>query len=145
MNRQPAPALALSLAALLAAAPALAQARSSAPPAKKATVYDAEFVMNGTTYAGKMTLTITRGVVSGSMAIDTPTKVTGAVAGTLSSDKLALDYPFEMAGEQPCSGRVVVQATMDAKATAAAGSAHATGCGDPADGTFSIKRAAPAK
>jgi hypothetical protein len=135
---------ALGLAAImtLVALPALGQGtKPAAAPAKDGTLYDVQFAFNNTTYAGTMTLKIAKGMVSGSMSIDTPAKVTGVVSGTLKSTKLALDYPFDMAGEQPCSGRVVIDATMDAKATAAQGTARATGCGDPAEGTFSIKRA----
>ena len=56
--------------------------------------YDVQFAFGDTTYSGKMTLAIVKGTVSGSMAIDTPTTVTGEVAGTLSNSKLALDYPY---------------------------------------------------
>src|SRR5689334_722320 len=130
-------ALSLAVVLTLVALPALGQAaKPAAPAAKDAAIYDAQFAFDNTTYVGTMTLKIVKGVVSGSMAIETPVKVTGVVSGTLKSTKLALDYPFEMAGEQPCSGHVVIDATMDEKATAAQGTAHATGCGDPADGTF---------
>ena len=117
-------------------------AQAKPPAAKKGSVYDVQFVFGDTTYSGKMTLAIVKGTVSGSMAIDTPTTVAGEVAGTLSNSKLALDYPYSMAGEKPCTGRVVVEATMDAKDGGAQGTAHASGCGDAVDGTFTLKRAA---
>jgi hypothetical protein len=131
-------AFVIVLAALSAAS---AQDKPASSPVKGATLYDAEFAFNNTTYAGSMTLKVVKGVVTGSMAIETPTKVTGDVAGTLKGTKLSLDYPFVMTGEQPCNGRVVIDATMDAQTSTAQGTARATGCGDPADGTFSIKRA----
>jgi hypothetical protein len=135
-------ALGLTLALLSVASSAFAQGATKAPAAKKGSVYDVEFVFDTTSYVGTMTLAIAKGVVSGSMVIETPVKVTGDVAGTLKGTKLALDYPFQMSGDKPCTGQVAVDAAMDAKANAAQGTAHASGCGNPVDGTFSIKRAA---
>jgi hypothetical protein len=134
-------ALGLTLALVSVASSALAQGATKAPAAKKGSVYDVEFVFDNTSYIGTMTLAIAKGVVSGSMAIEAPVKVTADVAGTLKGGKLALDYPFQMSGDKPCTGQVVVDAAMDAKANAAQGTAHASGCGNPVDGTFSIKRA----
>ena len=135
-------AVGLTAGVLFLANSVMAQAKPPAPAAKKGSVYDVQFAFGDTTYSGKMTLAIVKGTVSGSMAMDTPTTVTGEVAGTLSNSKLALDYPYSMAGERPCTGRVVVQATMDAKDGGAQGTAHSSGCGDPVDGTFTLKRAA---
>jgi hypothetical protein len=135
-------ALIVTVALVLAAHAVMAQTKpaASAPVAKKGTVYDVEFVFDNTTYTGKMTLTVVKGAVSGAMNIDTPTTVTGEVAGTLKETKLALDYPYSMTGERPCTGRVVVDATM--KDGAAQGTARSSGCGDPIDGTFTLKRSA---
>jgi len=136
-------ALVVTVAVLVASHALMAQTKpaASAPAAKKGTVYDVEFVFDNETYSGKMTLTIDKGAVSGSMNIDSPTTVTGEVAGTLKDTKLALDYSYSMTGERPCTGRVVVDATM--KEGAAQGTARSSGgCGDPIDGTFSLKPSA---
>jgi hypothetical protein len=136
-------AVVMAVGVVLAAHSVMAQAKpaAAAPTAKKGTVYDVEFVFDNETYTGKMTLNIDKGVVSGSMNIDSPTTVTGEVAGTLKDTKLALDYPYSMTGENPCTGRVVVDATM--KEGAAQGTARSSGgCGDPIDGTFTLKRPA---
>ena len=117
------------------------KAKASAPA--KATTYDVTFAFAPGTYAGTMTLSVAKGSVSGKMLIDKPTSVTGDVAGTLKGNTLALDFAYTLTNDQgPCTGRVTVAATMDAKAAAGEGTAHADGCGDPVDGTFSIKRAA---
>jgi hypothetical protein len=132
-----------TVALVLAAHSVMAQTKPAAgpsPAATKGTVYDVEFVFDNETYTGKMTLNIVKGAVSGSMSIDSPTTVTGEVAGTLKDTKLALDYPYSMTGERPCTGRVVVDATM--KDGAAQGTARSSGCGDPVDGTFTLKRSA---
>ena len=135
-------ALLVTVAILVAAHSVMAQTKpgASAPTAKKGTVYDVEFVFDNETYTGKMTLNIDKGAVSGSMNIDSPTPVTGEVAGTLKDTKLALDYPYSMTGENPCTGRVVVDATM--KDGAAQGTARSSGCGDPIEGTFTLKHPA---
>ena len=135
-------ALVMAVAVVLAAHSVLAQTKpaASAPAAKKGTVYDVEFVFDNTTYSGKMTLDVVKGAVSGTMNIDNPTTVTGEVAGTLKDTRLALDYPYSMTGERQCTGRVVVDATM--KDGAAQGTARSSGCGDPIDGTFTLKRSA---
>lgn len=119
-------------------------AQAQKPGAKKTANekrYDVEFVFDGTSYLGTMTLNIAKGKVSGRMAIDRPTEVTGDVAGTLQKGMLALDYAFEMGGENPCSGRVTVDAKMTPDDMSATGSAHAEGCGDtPAEGSFTLKK-----
>jgi hypothetical protein len=132
--------LAVAIVVLFAASSALAQ-KGSAKKAADDTRYDVEFVFDGTSYLGTMTLNIANGKVSGRMAIDRPTEVTGEVAGTLRKGTLALDYAFDMGGENPCSGRVTVDAKMTPDGAAATGSARAEGCGDtPAEGSFTLKK-----
>jgi hypothetical protein len=87
-----------------------------------------------------MQLTVTKGKVTGRMAIDNPAVVTGDVAGTLKGTAMALDYPYDVAGDQPCTGRVTVTATFDAKRTSAKGKAHAEGCGNVLDGTVTLTK-----
>ena len=133
--------LAVCVLAVALAAPAAAQkrARKSGPQ-----TYDATFVMNGTTYTGTMTLTFAGTAVSGTMAITDPTSVDGTVAGTLKNGDLALDYPFTVHDQQPCTGRVTVTAKMTPDRSSATGHAASAGCGDDA-GDFTIKRAAAAR
>lgn len=109
----------------------------------KGTTYDVVFVFGDTNYTGTMNLTFDKDVISGSMTIASPVPVTAKVAGTRKGTKLAFDYQYSMAGDQPCTGQVTIDATMDPKTDSASGTAHAVGCSDdPLDGTFSIKRAA---
>ena len=121
----------------LAAAPLFAQ--KSAP---KPQIFGVAFAFsNDQTYTGTMTLTVDGEKVSGKMAIDDPQTVTGTVAGTLKGDTLALDYPFDVAGDQPCTGRVTVNAKFNAARTEAKGATHAEGCGDqPLDGEFTMTK-----
>ena len=50
-----------------------------------------------------------------------------------------LDYAFTIKSDQPCTGRVTVDAKMAADGSAS-GTAHSTGCSDtPLDGTFALK------
>lgn len=128
--------------ALTAALTSVAFAQSAAAPAgnDKGTIYDVAFTFGDTTYTGTMTLTFTKATISGTMKIDSPVPVTGDVAGKRDGTKLTFDYPFSMAGDQPCDGRVTIDATLDQKADSASGTAHSVGCGDqPIDGTFSLK------
>ncbi|HET7618492.1 MAG TPA: hypothetical protein VFK20_08280 [Vicinamibacterales bacterium] len=131
--------LAVAIVVVLGASSALAQ-KGSAKKTADEKRYDVEFVFDGTSYLGTMTLNIAKGKVSGRMAIDRPTGVTGEVAGTLQKGTLALDYAYQMAGENPCAGRVTVDAKMTPDAASATGTAHAEGCGDPADGSFTLKK-----
>jgi hypothetical protein len=137
---QPRRVLALAVLVLLGASAAQAQ-KADAKKTADEKRYDVEFVFDGTSYLGTMMLNIAKGKVSGRMAIDRPTEVTGDVAGTLQKGMLALDYAFEMGGENPCSGRVTVDAKMTPDDMSATGSAHAEGCGDtPAEGSFTLKK-----
>jgi hypothetical protein len=123
--------------AVAIAGPAFAQGAAS----PKGQTYDVSFSFNnGTTYTGTMSLAVTKGKVTGRMAIDSPAAVTGDVAGTLKGPALALDYPYTVEGDQPCTGRVTVTATFDAKRTAAKGTAHAEGCGNSLDGTVTLTK-----
>jgi len=120
-------------------APAFAQ---KAPAPSKSHEYHVIFAFpSDRTYSGSMTLEIQKGKVSGSMSIDTPQAVTGTVAGTLKGGALSLDYPFEVSGDQPCTGRVTVTATFNAPRTEATGTTHSEGCGDPQDGQFTLTKA----
>jgi hypothetical protein len=136
-------ALALTAAAIALtpglAAQAKPKARADAPK-----TYNVQFVFNETTYSGTMTLSVAKGAVSGPMVIDQPVSVTGDTAGTLKGDSLMLDYEFTIKSDQPCTGRVTVDAKMTPDGSAS-GTAHSTGCSDaPLDGTFALK-VAPAK
>lgn len=120
-------------------APAFAQ---KAPAASRSQEYHVIFAFpSEATYTGSMTLEIQKGTVSGKMNIDTPQAVTGAVAGTLKGAALSLDYPFQVAGDQPCTGRVTVAATFNAARTEAKGTTHSEGCGQPQDGQFTLTKA----
>ena len=133
----------VSTLALALPAVALAQDKpKAAAAAAKGQTYQVEFLFENGSYLGTMTLQIAKkGAIAGTMAIDRPTGVTGEVAGSLTGDALALDYPFTMV-EDGCTGRVVVNATMTKKRDAAEGKATASGCGDtPLEGTFTLKKA----
>jgi hypothetical protein len=131
---------------LLAAAVACASATSlAAQKAPKEQKYTVAFTFEDTTYTGTMTLKVADTAVSGAMEITDPIAVTGDVAGTLKKDELALDYPYTMGGDQPCTGRVTIAATMTADKSSATGTAHSTGCGDhDLDGSVSLKKIAAA-
>ena len=133
-------AAALGLVAALMTTTAAAQTKPKAP-ADAPKAYTVEFVFEGTTYSGTMTLTVAKGTVSGPMMIDQPVPVTGDVAGTLKGDALALDYAYTVKSDQPCTGRVTVDAKMTTDG--ATGTARSIGCSDaPLDGTFALKAAA---
>ena len=126
--------------AALAACPVFAQKRAPAAPTEQQ--YHVTFAFpDDATYTGSMTLEIRQGKVSGKMAIDVPQAVTGTVAGTLKGAALSLDYPYEVQGDQPCTGRVTVSATFNAGRTEAKGTTHSEGCGNPHDGTFTMTKA----
>jgi len=128
-----------AIAAALAAMTAVSlSAQKGASP--KAQEYRVEFAFPNDSYAGTMTLTIAQGKVTGRMAIETPHPITGTVAGTLKSTTLALDYPYEIPGDQPCTGRVTVNATFNAAKTEAKGTTHAEGCGNAVDGQFTMTK-----
>jgi len=130
------PVVAAAFAAL-AAIPLGAQ-KTAAP---KEQPYHVTFAFNNNeTYTGTMTLTVEQEKVSGKMAIDTPATVTGDVAGTLKGDAMSLDYAYNVAGDQPCTGRVTVSAKFNAARTEAKGTTHAEGCGDPLDGDFTMTK-----
>jgi hypothetical protein len=131
--------VAAAVAGAVLSAPAFAQ---KAPTASKSQEYHVIFAFpSDRTYTGSMTLEIQKGKVTGKMGIDSPQTITGTVAGTLKGDALSLDYPFEVAGDQPCTGRVTVAATFNAARTEARGTTHAEGCGDPQDGQFTMTNA----
>ena len=120
---------------------ALAQTETKPAPDAKGTTYDVAFTFGDTTYSGTMKLTFAKDTISGTMTIDSPVPVTGTVAGKRDGTKLTFDYPYSMGGDQPCSGRVTIEAKMDQKSDSASGTAHSVGCSDqPLDGTFSLKR-----
>jgi uncharacterized protein YdeI (BOF family) len=127
--------------AISAGALAFAQTEATTGTQPKGTTYDATFTFGDTTYSGTMTLTFAKeGAVSGTMAIESPVPVKGNVVGKRDGTKLTFDYPYSMAGDQPCDGRVTIDATIDEKDNAS-GTAHSVGCSDqPVDGTFSLKR-----
>lgn len=137
--------LSVTMAGVLVAAGSAQTAKpKTAGPAAKGQAYDVEFVFDNTPYTGTMTLQIAKksGTVGGKMAITQPTPIDGDVAGTLKGEALSLDYAYTMV-QQNCTGRVTVTAKMSPKRDAATGTATSTGCGDgPAEGTFTLKKAA---
>ena len=104
----------------LAGVLAIAVIAGTAPAAQKPAAsndhrYDVTIAFDGDrTYTGAMTLTFDGSRVSGKMAIDTPAVVTGTVAGTVKAGALSLDYPYQVAGDSPCTGRVTVSAKLSA-------------------------------
>ena len=137
MRVVPRVAVATALAAAMAVVPAFAQKGTASKPQQ----YHVTFAFpSDAPYTGSMTLSIERGKVSGKMAIDAPQTVTGTVAGTLKGGMLSLDYPYEVAGDKPCTGRVTVSAKFNEGRTEAKGTTHSEGCGNPQDGQFTMTR-----
>lgn len=117
------------------------QKRKSQAPGR-AHVWDVDFLMGTDHYVGTMTLIVSKGVVTGKMVIDTPTRIEADVAGRKTGNELSLNYPYNVISEG-CDGRVQVKATFAPKATEATGTAHAVDCnGQPTDGTVTFKKAA---
>lgn len=111
--------------------------------ASKAQVWQVDFLMDGEHYTGTMTLTNSKGSVTGKMLIDVPTKIEGDVTGKQAGETLSLDYPYTMVAEN-CTGRVQVEAKLAPKAQEGSGTAHATDChGQATDGTVTFKKAPP--
>ena len=118
---------------------AAAQTKPKAP-ADAPKAYTVEFVFEGTTYSGTMTLTVAKGTVSRPMMIDQPVPVTGDVAGTLKGDGLALDYAYTVKSDtvhRTRDGRCEDDSRWRDRYCAS------NGCSDaPLDGTFALKAAA---
>lgn len=117
-------------------------AQKSAPPPKVQQYHVTFAFPSDPPYTGSMTLSIRQGKVAGKMAIETPQAVTGTVAGTVKGDTLSLDYPYDVGGDKPCTGRVTVTARFNASRTEARGTTHSEGCGNPQDGEFTLTKAA---
>lgn len=120
---------------------AVAQATKKAAAGKEQ-LWQVEFVMGGSgRYTGTMTLKTAKGAVTGTMLLDVPTRIEGQVEGRQKGNLLQLDYPFTMI-EDNCTGRVQIEATIAPKGQEASGTARATGCGEPVEGTFAMKKPA---
>lgn len=132
----------LFLLACVIAVPAAAQGKAKGAAAKEQ-VWQVEFATNQDTYTGTMTLTVTKGVVTGKMLLDAPTKIEAMVEGTQASGTITLDYPYTMV-EQNCTGRVKAEAKLAAKGEEASGPFTATGCSEePVQGTLTMKKGTP--
>jgi hypothetical protein len=120
------------------AAQGKAKSKGTAP---KEQVWQVDFLMEGDHYTGTMTLTNSKGAITGTMLIDSPTKIEGAVAGKQVGQVLSLDYPYTMTAED-CTGQVQVEVTFAPKAQEASGTAHATDChGQSTNGTVTFTKA----
>ena len=97
-----------------------------APAPLAANEYRAELVVGANRYAGRMTLAITGGNVTGVMAIEQPTGIDGRVAGSLKGQTLELRYPYTMR-KDGCTGEVTITATLSAAREAAEGTAVVAG------------------
>lgn len=119
---------------------AVAQQKRKARPAAKDQVWQVDFLMDGEHYLGTMTLTTSRGSVTGTMLIESPRKVTGDVQGKRTPELMSLDYPYTMEGES-CGGRVQVEVKFAANGQEGTGTAHAVDCNNqPMDGTVTFKK-----
>jgi nitrous oxidase accessory protein NosD len=68
--------------------------------------YDAEFVVNSTSYTGSMTLATAKGgVVDGTLSVTAPATITGTVTGMVVGDTLNFESDYEIA-ENGCGGSV---------------------------------------
>lgn len=115
----------IALSGLLIAGPVHSQTKSAAKAIENdITVKGAD----GTVYAGKMTMSVEKGKVSGSMRVTTPTQITGTVAGTAEKGKMKLDFPYVMT-ERNCQGTVRMDLTVPAKPGPVTGTMEAVGCG----------------
>lgn len=134
----------IALVVLAGARMAGAQDKPKATSGKQQ-VWQVEFATAQERYTGTMTLTIAKGVVSGKMLLDSPARVEGTVEGKQTGDALSLDYPFTMT-DQNCTGRVQAEAKLANRGEEASGPFTATGCSEePVEGTFTMKKGAPAK
>jgi hypothetical protein len=132
--------LLLALAVLVVSAHvATAQQKRKAGPAKEQ-VWQVDFLMEGDHYIGTAALTTSKGVVTGKMVIESPTKVVGDVQGKQARGTLSLDYPYTMVAEN-CTGRVQVEAKFSADGQQATGTVHAVDChNQPVDGTVTFTK-----
>ncbi|MFQ5680344.1 MAG: hypothetical protein ACE5HP_12905 [Gemmatimonadota bacterium] len=103
--------------------------------------YSAEFVAEGTTYAGTAVLgTAPGGAVTGEFQITEPTGVTGTIAGTLTADQLALEMDFEIP-DIGCSGSASGTLTVAEGGDSAEGEVEIQAdCDSPGRATFRLFR-----
>lgn len=128
-------------ACLMLAGVAGAEAQGKAKtPAAKEQVWQVEFATAQDVYTGTMTLTVVKGVVSGKMLLDSPTKIEGTVEGKQAGGTISLDFAYTIA-EQNCTGRVKADARIASGSDAASGPFTATGCSEePVEGTLTMKK-----
>jgi hypothetical protein len=142
VNRAVGIALALLLACSVAAATQTRQKRGSAA---REQVWNVDFLVGDAHYTGTMRISESRGVVTGKMVIDAPTRIEADVKGKRAGDTVLFDHPYTMVQEN-CTGRVEINAAMPRNAQEASGKVHVIDCGgQDADGTVTMKRAAAAK
>ena len=115
----------VALAGLLLAGPVYSQTKSTAKAVENdLTIKGAD----GSVYAGRMTMAVEKGKVSGSKHITKPTEITGTVAGTAEKGAMKLAFPYAMT-ERKCQGTVKMDLTVPAKPGPVTGTMEAVGCG----------------
>lgn len=115
----------IALAGLLLAAPVYSQTKSAAKAIENdLTIKGAD----GSVYAGKLTMAVEKGKVSGTMHIAKPTEIKGTVAGTAGKGAMKLAFPYTMT-ERNCQGTVKMDLTVPAKPGPVTGTMEAVGCG----------------
>lgn len=115
----------IALAGLLLAGPVHSQSRSAAKAMENDITVRAA---DGTVYAGKMTMAVEKGKVSGTMRITSPTEITGTVAGTAEKGTMKLAFPYAMT-ERNCQGTVKMDLPVPARPGPIKGTMEAVGCG----------------
>jgi hypothetical protein len=119
------PVTLIALAGLLLAGPVYSQTKSSARSIENDLTINAA---DGSVYAGRMTMAVEKGKVSGTMLITKPTEITGTVAGTAEKGAMKLAFPYAMT-ERKCQGTVKMDLTIPAKPGPVTGTMEAVGCG----------------
>ena len=104
--------------------------------------YSAEFVVQGTSYTGSMTLTTAKGgPVTGAMSVTSPAKITGTVTGKVFGDTLSFESDYEIA-ENGCGGTVTGQGLIGEGGATASGQMDVyDACADETmAGSFDLKK-----
>ena len=115
----------IALAGLFLAGPVYSQTKSTAKSIENDLTIKAA---DGSVYAGRMTMAVEKGKVSGTMLITKPTEITGTVAGTAEKGTMKLAFPYAMT-ERKCQGTVKMDLTIPARPGPVSGTMEAVGCG----------------
>ena len=102
--------------------------------------YDANFVVEGTSYAGTASLTTASGgAVTGTVAVTSPMTLNMNAAGTVVADSLRVSLPYTM--PDGCNGTAYLSGTVTVGGDSAGGVMSVDdSCGGTLGGTFTLTR-----